>query len=87
MPGKKKGTEGLDKVEIVLVGEPRVGKTSMLRQLCRGTFSAAQQPTVGLDFERATLRVRRVAIDAIPGTVTVRSMLESSMSSAQAQYA
>ena len=68
MPGKKKGTEGLDKVEIVLVGEPRVGKTSLLRQLCRGTFSAAQQPTVGLDFERATLRVRRVAIDAIPGT-------------------
>ena len=55
------------KVEITLVGEPRVGKSSLLRQFCGGGFDSGERPTIGIDCKRTALRVHDVAPGAAPG--------------------
>lgn len=55
------------KVEITLVGEPRVGKSSLLRQFCGGGFDSGERPTIGIDCKRTALRVYDVAPGAAPG--------------------
>lgn len=48
-------------IDILLVGDEKVGKTTVLRQLCTGMFSSTEAPTIGIDARRRT-----VDIDGIP---------------------
>ena len=37
-------------MKILVVGEPSVGKTSLVQRYCRGSFSTEYKSTIGVDF-------------------------------------
>ena len=45
-------------LQVVIVGNGGVGKSSMIQRYCRGTFSSRYKKTIGVDFLEKQLRVR-----------------------------
>eukprot|EP01012_Entosiphon_sulcatum_P026307 TRINITY_DN3172_c0_g1_i4.p1 TRINITY_DN3172_c0_g1~~TRINITY_DN3172_c0_g1_i4.p1 ORF type:complete len:447 (+),score=99.89 TRINITY_DN3172_c0_g1_i4:146-1342(+) len=43
--------EAMERIKIVVVGQSGVGKTSLMSQYTRETFSVSVQPTVGIEFD------------------------------------
>ena len=39
-----------DRIKICVVGEPRIGKSQLLNQLCNSKFSDIYEQTIGSDF-------------------------------------
>lgn len=37
----------MNKIKTVFIGQPRIGKTSIIRQATNGTFSEGEEPTIG----------------------------------------
>ena len=44
--------------KIALVGEPRVGKTSIINQLVRNTFNGSYQTTLGIDYNQYEVKIK-----------------------------
>ena len=52
--------------KIVLIGDPNVGKTSIVRQYIDGNFRTRSTSTHGVDFSRKSLRIGSSAVKVIP---------------------
>ena len=50
-------TENRDVIQVVIVGNGAVGKSSMIQRYCRGTFTKTYKKTIGVDFLEKQLRV------------------------------
>ena len=46
-----------DLIQVVIVGNGAVGKSSMIQRYCRGTFTKTYKKTIGVDFLEKQLRV------------------------------
>ena len=46
-----------DVIQVVIVGNGAVGKSSMIQRYCRGTFTKTYKKTIGVDFLEKQLRV------------------------------
>jgi small GTP-binding protein len=44
--------------KIALVGEPRVGKTSIINQLVKNTFNGSYQTTLGIDYNQYEVKIK-----------------------------
>lgn len=44
----------------LLLGESRVGKTSIIKQFCTGTFNSSEQPTIGIECHKKQLAHRHL---------------------------
>ena len=47
----------LDLLQVLIVGNGAVGKSSMIQRYCRGTFTKSYKKTIGVDFLEKQLRV------------------------------
>ncbi|ELP85062.1 rab17, putative [Entamoeba invadens IP1] len=46
------------RLKVLVIGQPAVGKTSILRQLCQGTFVEGYRGTIGVEFYPYTLEIQ-----------------------------
>jgi len=44
--------------KVALVGEPRVGKTSIINQLVKNTFNGSYQTTLGIDYNQYEVKIK-----------------------------
>lgn len=71
---------------ILFLGESRVGKTSIIRQFCTGTFNSSEPPTIGIECRKKLLDPRpgseggagmRVALWEVSGAKRYRQMVRN----------
>ena len=48
----------LTRLQVVLLGDCRVGKTSLLKRFCEDKFKEIYTPTIGIDFNTKVVRVK-----------------------------